>query len=128
MHMHVITILQFPDYDAQASQRVAQRIRSSGGVVVAEELAPLLVRPPTEPRNIAVTTAASVPAAPAVTETVVDESFMLPVAIQFNGAPQVTPAGNIVYVFEVSGDNVICVYRIYAHLTEKSTCLTSCLQ
>lgn len=60
---------------------------------MAEQLAPYLDAPaPQDPTAYAV--AGSSPLT-----TVVDESFVLPALTRLNGRPEVTPDGNIVYVF-----------------------------
>jgi hypothetical protein len=69
---------------------VGAYIRSSGGCVAAEELAPFLEPPPLL-RGAATSLAG--------TSAFEDESFMLPALTRFNGVPEVTPAGGIVYCF-----------------------------
>ncbi|PIA59086.1 hypothetical protein AQUCO_00400146v1 [Aquilegia coerulea] len=59
---------------------IGQYITSNGGVVTAEELAPYLDVPPTD-------------------ETMVDESYILPVLLRFDGRPDVDEEGNILYRF-----------------------------
>ena len=86
------------DYDQQLSQEAAKEIRKQGGVVTAEQLAPFLRDPP-EPKPVL---------ARADTDTgidasvVVDESYVLPLVLRFNGEPKVTANGTIIYKFEVS--------------------------
>lgn len=63
-------------------QLVAQAIRHHGGSVVVEQLAPYLELP-----------------APAAESPELDEDLMLPVLVRFNGYPQVTEQGEIVYCF-----------------------------
>lgn len=61
--------------------------------MVAEQLAPYLDVPaPKDPTAYAVVGSSPLTA-------VVDESFVLPVLTRLNGRPEVTPDGNIVYVF-----------------------------
>lgn len=60
---------------------------------MAEQLAPYLDAPaPKDPTAYAVAGSSPLTA-------VVDESFVLPVLTRLNGRPEVTPDGNIVYVF-----------------------------
>ncbi|WOL02289.1 hypothetical protein Cni_G11008 [Canna indica] len=59
---------------------IGQYISSNGGVVAAEEIAPYLD-------------------VPSIEETQDDESFMLPVLLQFQGYPEVDDQGNILYRF-----------------------------
>ncbi|KAK9153672.1 hypothetical protein Sjap_001152 [Stephania japonica] len=56
---------------------IGQYISSHGGVITAEELAPYLD----------------------VTEETIDESYMLPVLLRFDGQPEVDEEGNILYRF-----------------------------
>lgn len=78
------------DFDDQAWKQVADVIGSKGGVVAAEEIAALL------PCNL-------LPRLPSEhSSVVVDESWMLPVVLRFNGNPIVTTNGHILYEFKVS--------------------------
>ena len=69
---------------------VGKFIRGAGGAVTAEQLAPLLEPPRPLSRG-----ASSLAGASAYE----DESFVLPVLTRFNGVPEVTPGGGIVYRF-----------------------------
>jgi len=70
-------------FEEQQMQIVAQVIRSAGCAVTAEQLAPYLNPPPLNRQQ----------------DVNVKESFMLPVLTRFNGEPQVTEDGDIIYVF-----------------------------
>jgi len=63
---------------------VAATIRANNGAVTAEQLAPLL-DPPEEGIS--------------KSETSVDESYVIPALLRFQGRPEVTPDGDIIYVF-----------------------------
>eukprot|EP01039_Chlorochromonas_danica_P000375 gene375-407_t len=67
----------------------AEAIRRNGGVVVAEQLAALLPTPP--PMRSALDEAERVN---------VDESWLLPLVLKYNGNPVVSPRGHIVYRFD----------------------------
>ncbi|HEY9790135.1 MAG TPA: hypothetical protein V6D22_07045 [Candidatus Obscuribacterales bacterium] len=62
--------------DQKRWQVIAQVIKKNGNVVTAEQLAPYTGADPK------------------------DENAVLPVLVRFNGQPEVTPKGNIIYVFE----------------------------
>lgn len=82
-----------PNPWAERFRLIAAVIRRSGGAVVAEQLAPYLDVPaPPDP------TAYAVGGASPLTVNV-DESFVLPALTRLNGRPEVTPNGDIVYVF-----------------------------
>ena len=89
---------------------IAQVIRQNGGAVVAEQLAPYLDVPaPSNPAGYAISGSGPL-------TTVVDESYVLPVLTRLNGQPEVTPDGNIVYVFpdlmtSAGNGNIIRPYR-----------------
>ncbi|CAN8074853.1 unnamed protein product, partial [Agarophyton chilense] len=68
------------DIESRRYRTIAAVIRSSKGAVTAEQLAPYL--DPTFSEG-----------------NVVDESFILPVLQRFNGHPEVTEDGDIIYVF-----------------------------
>ena len=70
---------------------MATLIRQLDGIVIAEQLAALAVNPPALPH--AVRTLSD--------DAVVDEGYVLPMAVRFGGSPTVTEEGNIVYQFEV---------------------------
>ena len=65
---------------------MAEVIRSNGGAVVAENLAPFL-DPPTTPAQSAAS-------------NIVDESWVLPAVTELGGRPEVNEDGTIVYVFD----------------------------
>jgi len=74
-------------------REIAGVIRRSGGAVVAEQLAPYLDVPaPRDPTAYAMSGGGPL-------TVVVDESFVLPVLTRLNGRPEVTPEGEIIYVF-----------------------------
>jgi len=64
------------DLEAQRWQRIAQTIRANQGVVTAEQVAPFLDGPFDE-----------------------SENYVLPVLVKFDGQPQVSEAGGLVYQF-----------------------------
>lgn len=66
--------------DARRYRAIAATIRSNGGAVTADQLAPFL-DPSSE------------------ISSVVDESFVLPVVQRFQGRPEVTDDGDIIYIF-----------------------------
>lgn len=70
------------DFDDRRWRNVAAVIRANRGAVTADQLAPLLDPPPMSSSS-----------------SVVDESFMLPALTRFQGCPEVTDDGDIVYVF-----------------------------
>jgi len=63
----------------------AQMIRNSKGAVTAEQLAPYCDAPEISESDLS--------------NTYVDESFVLPIVSQLDGEPQVTEDGDIIYVF-----------------------------
>ena len=64
--------------------------------MIAEQLAPFLDVPvPKDPTGYSF----SAVGGPEGGSAVVDESFVLPVLTRLNGRPEVTPDGNIIYVF-----------------------------
>ncbi|EED89451.1 hypothetical protein THAPSDRAFT_263883 [Thalassiosira pseudonana CCMP1335] len=69
------------DVEERRIALVAEMIRSNGGAVSAEQLAPFCDDVPMPNRAY------------------VDESFVLPFVTQLNGEPQVTEDGDIVYIF-----------------------------
>lgn len=71
------------DFDERRWKAVAKVIRANRGAVTAEQLAPLL-DPPLKQDN---------------SSAIVDESFMLPALTRFQGHPEVTESGDIIYVF-----------------------------
>jgi len=71
------------DLDDKRYKEVARVIRANKGVVVSEQLRPLL--DPSDEDKYA--------------GDVVSERFMLPVLTRFNGRPEVSSSGDIVYVF-----------------------------
>eukprot|EP00934_Nitzschia_sp_Nitz4_P001428 Nitzschia sp. Nitz4//scaffold1_size375055//125694//127202//NITZ4_000250-RA/size375055-processed-gene-0.430-mRNA-1//-1//CDS//3329540967//1428//frame0 len=71
------------DLETKRLQMAAEVIRSNGGAVAAEQLAPFCDVPyPTDSSSV-----------------YVDESFVLPIVSQLGGEPEVTSVGDIVYVF-----------------------------
>ena len=78
------------DFEGRRWAAVGELIQRSGGAVTAEQLAPLLEPPRPLGRG-----AASLAGASAFE----DESFVLPALTRFNGVPELTPAGGIVYRF-----------------------------
>ncbi len=64
-----------PDLEAKRNATMGQVIRNHDGAVTAEQIAPYL------------------------DETDPDEDFMIPVLARFNGYPQVSPQGEIIYYF-----------------------------
>lgn len=85
--------LPSPPKPIERYRRIAAVIRRSGGAVVAEQLAPYL-DVPAPPDPTAYAAGGSNPLT-----AVVDEGFVLPVLTRLNGRPEVTPQGDIVYVF-----------------------------
>jgi len=72
-------------FEEQRMQTIAQVIRLNGCAVVAEQLAPYLDAPP--------------PKKDQEFNPNIQESYMLPVLTRFNGVPEVTAEGEIIYVF-----------------------------
>lgn len=72
------------DYDERRWRAVGAIIRSNRGAVTADQLAPLLDPPPSFRTK---------------SSSVVDESFVLPALTRFQGRPEVTDDGDIIYVF-----------------------------
>lgn len=66
------------DLEERRWQAIATAIRYHQGVITAEQLAPYLDEFPGDPE---------------------DEDYVLPVLVRFNGQPQVSPEGNLVYCF-----------------------------
>lgn len=66
--------------DSRRYRSIAALIRSNNGAVTGDQLAPFL-----DP--------------PSAASGVVDETFVLPVLIRFQGRPEVTEQGDIIYVF-----------------------------
>ena len=97
----------------QRLARLAARvIRENGGVVIAEQLAPFVADPPELPPSFLTHAQQGQRQGPglggASTEeeeeeesAIVDESYVLPLAMRFNGAPSVTEQGHIIYEFQV---------------------------
>jgi hypothetical protein len=77
-----------PNYNLEERRyrQIAQVIRNNKGAVVAEQLAPYLDLPDSWFDRKELPT--------------VDEAFVAPVLTRFNGRAEVTPEGNIVYVFD----------------------------
>ncbi|KAL3773919.1 hypothetical protein ACHAWO_004527 [Cyclotella atomus] len=72
------------DVEERRLALVAEMIRSNGGAVTAEQLAPFCD---------------DIPMPLGVERAYVDESFVLPIVSQLDGVPQVTEDGDIVYTF-----------------------------
>jgi len=77
-------------FSAEQLGACAELIRSNGGVVTAEQLAPLLDPPPV---------LQVLRDAEGASGSVVREDWVLPVLVSLNGAPSVTEDGDIVYLF-----------------------------
>lgn len=77
----------FLGYEEALWMKAAERIKAEKGVVIAEEMAPLL---PNVPDLVT----------PHEQSLSVDESFMLPLLLRFNGSPQLTESGHIYYRFD----------------------------
>ena len=73
---------------------IASKIRSNGGVVVAEDLAPYLNPPPFIEDG-------------ADDSSVVNESWVLPAVLSFGGVPTVSEKGNIYYSFDNLATSVV---------------------
>eukprot|EP00613_Pedinella_sp_CCMP2098_P082107 CAMPEP_0171936918 /NCGR_PEP_ID=MMETSP0993-20121228/34163_1 /TAXON_ID=483369 /ORGANISM="non described non described, Strain CCMP2098" /LENGTH=695 /DNA_ID=CAMNT_0012578171 /DNA_START=21 /DNA_END=2108 /DNA_ORIENTATION=+ len=94
--------------DEQQLAAAADVIRTAGGVVAAEEIAPWLLEPPPLPLLSGVegvsgfgfrdTTRGTTFISDS--STTVDEQWLLPVVTALGGVPEVTEDGDIVYVFE----------------------------
>lgn len=67
------------DLEERRWQDIATVIRNNGGAVVAEQIAPYLDLDPSSERD--------------------DEDYMLPVLTRFNGYPEVSESGGIIYYF-----------------------------
>ena len=70
--------------EERRAQQVAKLIRSKGGAVTAEELAPYM-----DPEE-----------GPRASDDMVDERYVLPAVTRFNGVPEVTADGDIIYSFD----------------------------
>ena len=68
-------------------------IQARGGVVTAEELAPYL-DPPVFGTGIAARAEGI-----SIDRSPLDESFVVPVLVRFNGHPEVDEGGNLLYTF-----------------------------
>jgi uncharacterized membrane protein YgcG len=80
------------DFEPRRWEAVGALITRAGGVVTAEQLAPLLEPP-------AARGAGARGASLAGASAFDDEAFVLPALTRFGGVPEVTPAGGIVYRF-----------------------------
>jgi len=85
------SMLLHTDFESQLFRRVAATIRQFDGIVISEQIAAFASVPPMLPTV----------ADQSTDVTMVDESYMLPMAVRFGGSPIVTEEGNIVYLFEV---------------------------
>eukprot|EP01025_Chloroclados_australasicus_P012134 TRINITY_DN1553_c0_g1_i1.p1 TRINITY_DN1553_c0_g1~~TRINITY_DN1553_c0_g1_i1.p1 ORF type:complete len:538 (-),score=65.54 TRINITY_DN1553_c0_g1_i1:467-2080(-) len=77
------------DVESMRWQLLGNFIKSKGGVVTAEQLAPFSDPPPEYLRNR--------------NEAFNDESFVVPALLRFGGHPEVNENGNILYVFPSMG-------------------------
>mmetsp|Transcript_18533 Transcript_18533/g.26886 ORF Transcript_18533/g.26886 Transcript_18533/m.26886 type:complete len:586 (-) Transcript_18533:91-1848(-) len=77
------------DIDDERMRLLADVIRSNNGAVTAEQLAPYLDGAPEPPSSGSMNG----------NSYLVDEKFVLPVVTLFNGRPEVTEDGDIVYLF-----------------------------
>ena len=74
-------------------------IRANHGLVTAEQLAPFLTPCPSPPT--ATTSATDTDTAMTSSSTVVEESYVLPLVMRFQGIPVVSNDGHILYAFQV---------------------------
>ncbi|CAL8466800.1 g6336 [Coccomyxa elongata] len=72
------------DYDEQRWKLVGQLIQSKGGVVTAEQLAPFLDVTPDDLEKV---------------DGYTNESYVVPALVRFNGHPEVSQGGQLLYVF-----------------------------
>jgi len=94
-------------FDEDRMKLIAQVIRANGGAVVAEQLAPYLDVP--LPNEISTT-------------NLVQENYMLPVLSTFNGRPEVTAEGSIIYTFpEMQTSAVESIDPALAEIDSKSS-------
>ena len=68
-----------PELEARSQQTIAQRISANRGVLIAEEVLPYLPQP--------------------LAQESLDEDYVLPTLIQFDGLPEVSDRGDIIYRF-----------------------------
>jgi len=73
---------------------IASKIRSNGGVVIAEDLAPYLNPPPSVEDG-------------SEDSSIVNESWVLPAVLSFGGVPSVSEKGNIYYTFDNLATSVV---------------------
>ncbi|EIE26497.1 hypothetical protein COCSUDRAFT_46111 [Coccomyxa subellipsoidea C-169] len=71
-------------HDEQRWKMVGQLIQSKGGVVTAEQLAPFMDLSPDDLEKI---------------DGYTNESYMVPALVRFNGHPEVSQSGELLYVF-----------------------------
>mmetsp|Transcript_10488 Transcript_10488/g.10121 ORF Transcript_10488/g.10121 Transcript_10488/m.10121 type:complete len:532 (-) Transcript_10488:200-1795(-) len=83
------------EFSKEQLRCISAMIRSNGGVVVAEQLAPYLDPPPLNTAMKVYDGTAS-----SYDSTIVDESWVLPAVVQLGGVPTATADGNIVYQFQ----------------------------
>jgi len=104
--------------EQESLSTIANFITVNNGVVTAEQLAPLIAyandnvpSPPSSSSN----------------EIYVDESFVLPIVTKLNGIPEVTPDGDIIYVFsdlqQSSTSTTSSSFKSYAKDKEESLLL-----
>lgn len=87
-------------YEEKLSAEAANFIRSKGGIVVAEQLVKFLPEPPTSP-SIQARQFKQESEDESSSFRSIDESYVLPLLIKFNGNQIVTKEGIILYQFEV---------------------------
>eukprot|EP01040_Poterioochromonas_malhamensis_P015607 gene15607-17495_t len=86
-------------YEEKLAVEAAEYIRKQQGVVVAEQLIPFLTKPPLLPSQILSSQNARFQEDGESFRTV-DETFLLPLLIKYNGNQIVTKEGTILYKFE----------------------------
>lgn len=91
------------DFELTLSQSIAEFIRQQEGVVIAEQLAYFIPSPPLLPAVLsssAPTTSSELSLQLNQQNQIVDESWILPTLLRYNGRPTVTEDGHIVYIFD----------------------------
>ncbi len=97
---HILFSLSSLGYEEKLAVEAAEYIRKQQGVVVAEQLIPFLTKPPLLPSQIFSSQNARFQEDGESFRTV-DETFLLPLLIKYNGNQIVTKEGTILYKFEV---------------------------
>lgn len=103
IYIYIILIFYFHfllGYEEKLAVEAAEYIRKQQGVVVAEQLIPFLTKPPLLPSQIFSSQNARFQEDGESFRTV-DETFLLPLLIKYNGNQIVTKEGTILYKFEV---------------------------